>query len=242
LWARKRLKLSKSILFLRSVLFNLFIRIVTHLLYVLFAPLLFIGRKGALIGCVGWAYSVVYSAKYIAGIDFEVRGKIPEGAAIFACKHQSAWETAIFYVITKRPVYIYKKELLWLPFFNLFMVISGNIMVDRQAGASTLKNLVRKAKIRLSEGRPLVLFPEGTRKAFGAAPDYKPGIAALYNATDADVIPIALNSGKFWGRNEFLKKPGKIIVHFLPPIEKGLSKKEFMHRLETTIESACAEL
>lgn len=224
--------------FVRSLLFNVFVRLGTYICYFICAPFLLFGRRGALLGCTIWAYYVVYATKYIAGIDYVVVGKNPEHAVIFACKHQSAWETAIFFLISKAPVYCYKKELAYIPFFNLFMYFNGNIMVDRKGGAKTLKHLIKKTRERIAQNRSVVIFPEGTRKEYGAAPDYKAGIAALYNSVEADVVPVSLNSGKFWPRNSFLKTPGTITVNFLEPMPKGLSKKEFMIELEKRIEQA----
>lgn len=219
----------------RSLIFNIYIYISSIILYG-FLPFLFFGRKGAIYGCNIWARNVIYSAKYILGINFEIKGKVPEGALVFASKHQSAWETAFFYIVRRDCVYILKKELMYVPFFNIFLWAARHIALDRSGGASSLKKLIRDVKDRLAHGRAIVIFPEGSRKSVGAPPDYKAGVAAIYASIDAPVIPVRLDSGELWPRQSRFKKPGTIHVEFLEPMPKGLSKKEFMTELEKRIE------
>ena len=167
---------------------------------------------------------------------------MPKTAVIIASKHQSAWETAIFHMLGADAAYVLKKELLYIPGFNVHAILSGQIAVDRGAGASAIKNLIKNTRERIASGRQVVIFPEGTRTKHGAAPDYKAGVAALYSSVDADIVPVALNSGKFWPRNSFWKRPGTITVSILPVIKKGLSKQEFMTELENRIEAECRRI
>lgn len=212
------------------------------MIFILVLPMVAFGLRGTCFACKIWAANVIYSAKLLAGINFEVRGDIPNEPVIFACKHQSAWETAVFHLLVPRPVYVFKKELLYIPFFGLYLWISKQICLDRQAGASAIKGLIKQAQSRIEAGRSVIIFPEGTRKAVAAAPDYRAGIAAIYNNVSAPIVPVALNSGKFWGRDKFLKKSGTAIISFLPAIEMGLSKAEFMAKLESVIEAECQKL
>lgn len=228
--------------FLRSLVFNLYIRISSVVLFIILTPFLLFGVKSTSFACKIWGYNSIFSAKYIAGIDFKVVGNVPKRAVIFACKHQSAWETAVFHVLTKQPAYVFKKELLYVPLFNLFMLFSKQICVDRKAGASSLKSLIKQVRDRVSGGRHVIIFPEGTRAEYGAKPDYKAGVAALYSSVEADIVPVALNSGKLWARNSFWKYSGVITISFLPPIEKGLKKPEFMQVLERNIEAECERI
>jgi 1-acyl-sn-glycerol-3-phosphate acyltransferase len=225
--------------FLRSLAFNIYVRLSSILIFIICLPFVVFGKKSTFLACKIWAYNVVYAAKYIAGINFAIKGTIPSGGVVFACKHQSAWETAVFHVIAKHPVYVFKKELLYIPVFGFYLLVSGQICVNRKAGASAIKNLIKDVRKRMESQQPVIIFPEGTRRAFGAEPDYKAGIAALYSSVEADIVPVALNSGKFWARQSFWKKSGTITISFLPPIAKDLSKQEFMQTLEAQIENEC---
>ena len=111
------------------------------------------------------------------------------------------------------------------------------ISIDRSGKFKTLKKMIDESKFKVSKGYTLIIFPEGTRKKPGSVPDYKSGVAGIYKELNSDVIPVALNSGLFWPKNSFVIKPGKIIIEFLPIIEKGLDKKIFIKKLEETIES-----
>lgn len=228
--------------FLRSLIFNVYMRLTSFPLFILLLPLILFGKRFTCAACRIWGANVLWASKHIAGINYVIKGTLPTKAVIIACKHQSAWETALFHVIGSNVAYILKKELLYVPGFNIHAIASGQIPVDRKGGASSIKNLIKKVRERIGQGRQVVIFPEGTRMKYHAAPDYKAGVAALYSNVEADVIPVALDSGKFWARNSFWKRPGTITVSILPAIEKGLSKKEFMIALENAIENECAKI
>jgi len=191
-----------------------------------------------------WAWSQHWALKALVGLDFELRGRenILPGGAIYASKHQSAWDTYVFYLLFSDPSYIMKKELMQIPVWGWMARKCAAISVDREGGAGALKALVRDVKDRLGAGRQVIIFPEGTRTEPGARLPYHPGIAALYSQCDAPVVPVALNSGLFWGRRSFRKQPGIITVEFLPPIPAGLKRRDFMQALETSIEQAADRL
>ena len=180
----------------------------------------------------------------LAGIRVEIRGaeNIPKEPCLIASKHQSAWDTTIFFAITKKAAIIVKKELLWLPIFGWYLTKLQEIPIDRSAGGAALKIMVRAAKQALSNGRSLIIFPEGTRVAVSQKKTYQPGVYALYSMLKVKAVPTALNSGVFWPRRKFMKTPGTIVIEFLPPIEKGLSKEAFMTRLENDIETTTDKL
>ncbi|MBC8159478.1 MAG: 1-acyl-sn-glycerol-3-phosphate acyltransferase [Alphaproteobacteria bacterium] len=191
-----------------------------------------------------WAKSACWGMRVIAGIDYEIRGieNIPDEPAIFASKHQSMWETVSFWWIFRAPVYVMKKELRSIPFWGWYARKCQQVFVDRSGGASALKKMVRDSLEALTTDRHLVIFPEGTRAMPGKKLVYHPGVAALYTRTSSRVVPVALNSGVFWGRRQFLKKPGTIVIEFLPPMELGLTRKEFARELEDRIEAATDRL
>lgn len=226
----------------RSFLYELFFYSWTVSAAFLFLPLLVFRLPGLSRVPALWIKVLMSGAKVIIGLDYRVTGKIPERPALIAAKHQSAWETLIFMLVLEKPVYILKKELLRIPIFGSYLKAAGMIAVDRGGGAKSLKNLISVAKEAMSQGGQVIIFPEGTRKAPGEAPDYKSGIAALYEASGLPVTPLTLNSGHFWGRGFMNKRAGTITLEFLPPIPPGLARGEFMARLESEIEEATGRL
>jgi 1-acyl-sn-glycerol-3-phosphate acyltransferase len=137
---------------------------------------------------------------------------------------------------------VIKRELGWIPFYGWYALKAGMIPVDRAGGASALKRMVAASERALAQGRPILIFPEGTRSAVGAKPDYQPGIAALYRQLQIPLVPVAVNSGLFWGRRHFLKRPGRIVVEILPPLPPGRDRRAILDELETSIEVATARL
>ncbi|MFN3834835.1 MAG: lysophospholipid acyltransferase family protein [Glycocaulis sp.] len=178
--------------------------------------------------------------RVLCGIRFEVRGQehIPDGPALVASKHQSMFETLAFWQILPDPAIILKKELKFLPVFGWYAMKLKNVAVDRSAGAKALRDMLKAARDRAAQGRQIVIFPQGTRVRPGDAESYKPGVAGLYSTMGVPCVPVALNSGLYWPGSGFVRKPGTIIVEFLPAIEPGLSKGEFMSTLEARIETA----
>ncbi len=226
----------------RSLVFNviLFVWAVTSLpLMIVFLPFPPMVMRRVV---RGWSYIVLGFTKGIVGINHEFRGleHLPEGSVILASKHQSAWDTAIFYLLVPDPIYVMKKELLAIPFWGWYARRAQSIAVDRSAGASALKSLVADGKATVGRGNQIIIFPEGTRTAPGTHYPYQPGIAALYAKTQAPVVPVALNSGLFWPRRGFKKMPGTIVVELLEPMPEGLDRRTFMAELERRIETACA--
>ena len=162
--------------------------------------------------------------------------------AIYAAKHQSAWETLFLSRYLGFPAFVLKQELLSIPLFGWFLKKSGMIAVDRKGGASALRAMARQATETLESGRSILIFPEGTRVPPGQTRPYQPGVAALYTQQKVPLVPVALNSGLFWGRRAFIKKSGTIVVEILPPIPPGLDRKAVMKELENRIETAAKAL
>jgi 1-acyl-sn-glycerol-3-phosphate acyltransferase len=227
------------VIFLRSALFNLLFLGGTALTVLFGLPML-AARPPMVIAFVrGWARLMIALLRIVCGIRLEVTGleNIPPGGVIIAAKHQSAFDTVVWLVLLRSPVYVMKKELGLIPFWGMLARHCGNVTVDRAGGASALKAMVRDSQAALARGRPLVLFPEGTRSAPGEKVPYQPGVAALAAASGAPVVPAATNSGLFWGRRAFHKRPGTIHVSVLPPLPPGLPRKALMAALETVIET-----
>ncbi len=193
-----------------------------------------------------YARSSLWLLRVVCGAEVSWRGtdNIPPGACIVACKHQSAWETFALYAVLEDPIYILKRELMWIPLFGWYLWKAGLIAVDRSAGMAALSRMSKRAQRAIAGPRPrqLVIFPEGTRRAPGAEPSYKPGIAHLYARLGVPCVPAALNSGLFWPRRSLIRLPGTIIVEFLPAIPPGLERAGFLAHLQDAIEGASARL
>jgi len=191
-----------------------------------------------------WMTSLMWILDHILGISYEVRGmeNLPEDTVILASKHQSTWDTLFFYQLVNDPAYILKKELLSIPLYGWYLRKCDLIAVDREAKASALKHVIKETNAALDNGRTVVIFPEGTRTVPGEKTPYQPGIAAMYKSATHPVVPVALNSGCFWGRRDFIKRPGKIVVEILPPIAPGLKAREFLNQLESQIEDTSERL
>ena len=187
-----------------------------------------------------WTRSVYWLLRVICGLTYRVEGMdfLPVGPVIVASKHQSAWDTLFFPYELEKSVIILKRELFWLPFFGWYAKKYGAIGINRQGGASAIRQMIKDSRKPLTNGRSIVIFPEGTRTAPGEKGLYHSGVAALYKQLKLPVVPVALNSGIYWPRRRLIRRPGVITLRFLPPILPGLPREEFMRRLEEDIESA----
>jgi 1-acyl-sn-glycerol-3-phosphate acyltransferase len=232
-------------IWLRAFVFNLAAFAWTTLAGTVALPLLLLPRCAS-IG-VGWLWSrgMVTLLRHIVGIRHELRGfdRLSPGGVIIAMKHQSAWDAVILPLVLDDPAIVVKAELVRLPIYGWYMWRSGlAIPIDRRGGAATLRGMVAKAKEAAAAGRPVVIFPQGTRVAPGTHLPYQPGVAALYQALGLPLVPAAVNSGLFWGRRAFLKRPGRIVLEFLDPIPPGWPRARLMAELEARVEAATAAL
>lgn len=225
---------------LRSFAFLLWFASISLLLSLVFLPVLILPRGATVWLARTWARLTFWGLKVFARIGFEVRGTPPKGPVLVAAKHMSMWDTLALYLMLDAPGIVLKRELLYIPFYGWFLWKAAAIPIDRGAGASALRKMGHAAKAVLGQNRPVLIFPEGTRKKPGAAPDYKPGVAGLYNQLGVTCVPVALNSGVYW--TSFTKYPGTIVLEFLEPIPPGLKRPAFMGLLEQRIETATAAI
>ena len=231
-------------IYVRSILFNTAFYVWGVFMNLLWVPSLALPTGATERGQTYWARGINVLLGLLAGIRVEIRGQenVPEGAVLMAAKHQSAWETTIFHVITHHPAIVMKKELLAVPIYGWYCRKTKMVPVDREQGVKSLKDMIAAAKSAAKDGRPIIIFPQGTRIAPGASAPYLPGVAALYGQLGLPCVPIALNSGLFWKHHSFLKAPGTIVLEYLPAIPPGLKRKEFMAVLEERIETAADRL
>jgi 1-acyl-sn-glycerol-3-phosphate acyltransferase len=185
-----------------------------------------------------WIHSHILALRLIAGIKTDVEGveNIPEGPCIIASKHMSDWDIFALLPGARRPAFIAKKELMDIPFFGQAAMAFDTIRVDRSKGGDAIPLMLDDARRSLANGARIIIFPEGTRKAPLEPYDYRYGVVRLYDGLNIPVVPVALNSGLFWGRNSLLLWPGTARARFLPAIPPGLPVEEFRNRLITAIE------
>ena len=229
---------------LRSILYNVLFYVNLAVLLVVAFVAMLLPKKAVLRMAQLWGRISVWLLRVVCGTKVEFRGleKLPKGPLIVAAKHQSTWETFALLRLFDDFTFIVKRELMWIPIFGWCMWRGRMIPVDRGAGTQALNDMLARAKEEIQTGRQLVIFPEGTRRAPGAEPRYKFGVAHLYAEIGVPCVPVALNAGLFWPRRAFMRLPGTIVVEILDPIEPGMDKTAFMARLQDVTEAATARL
>lgn len=231
-------------LVLRSTIFNILFYLNLLALMIGGLPRLAEGRHAVMRQSMRWGRSSLWLLRVVCGMRVEFRGlqHIPEGGIIVASKHQSIWEVFALLTIFPDFTYVLKRELSRIPLFGLYVSRGEQIAIDRARGRAALAQVSEKAKQVLGDGRQLLIFPEGTRRPPGGEPQYKFGVSFIYSETGARCLPVALNSGLFWPRRSFVRRPGTVLVEFLEPIEPGLDKAAFLEELQSRIEIATARL
>ena len=220
---------------LRSALFTSGWYLGTAVIALVGAPLLLTPRRYVRMWAVAWTDFTLWWLRLTVGLTHRISGleHLPPGPAIIAIKHQSSWETVAVVRLFPDAAIVMKRELLFIPIVGMAMLMGGNIAIERGDGAAALRSLVRGAKDAVANNRSILIFPDQP---------YPVGVAALYRQLGIPVVPVALNSGVFWGRRQFVKRPGVIDVEALPAIPPGLDRKVFMATLRDRIEQATARL
>jgi 1-acyl-sn-glycerol-3-phosphate acyltransferase len=229
----------------RAVAFTFLFYVNTIAHVVLALPALVMPGRRALWRAVhSWITVNHWLLRACCGISHEIRfrGRVPPGPLLVAAKHQSTWDIFPLLSLFGDPVFILKREVMWLPFFNLYCLKGGMIPVERGARSLALNKMLAYARARIRAQRQILIFPEGTRKAPGAEPDYKYGVVQLYAELGVPCLPIALNSGLYWPRRTLRFRQGTIRAEVLPPIPPGLSEQVFLERLQASIETATNRL
>lgn len=229
---------------MRAVLFTILFYGWTVIAGLLVLPLLLGPPRPLMAYSRFWIRVVLCLLRNTVGLSHRVVGRehIPAGPALFAVKHQSAWDTLAINLIVRDAAIVLKRELTWIPLFGWCLIRTRQIAIDRAGGMSALRGMVKAARAALSDGRPIVIYPEGTRVAPGVKQPYHAGISALHGALDVPVVPVALNSGVFWPRRSLKLRPGIITIEFLPPLPDDILRREFIETLETAIEDASERL
>ena len=229
---------------IRRLLFAAWLYLSMPVVAVGLSPALLLPHRYAMGVVKIWSAVAMFGLRWIMGVTVEFRGleHRPSGAALVAGKHQSMLDVVVPFTVLPDPCFVFKKELMYAPFLGWFALKTGMIPVDRAAHARALKDMTSKARDRLRDGRQVIIFPEGTRQLPGAAPAYKPGVAAIYRDLEGPCWPVATNSGEHWPAKGIKFVPGHVIFEFLEPIPAGLKRPEFMREIQARIEAASARL
>jgi 1-acyl-sn-glycerol-3-phosphate acyltransferase len=220
---------------LRSLVFAVVFYPVTVVAVLLTVPTAVLGRRPLRGLANRWVRFHSLCARHILGISTRVEGTVPSGAVLVAGKHQSMFETMEIAVVLRDPAVVLKRQLADIPLFGWAAQRYGMIPVDREGGAAALRSMMRAAGEAIAEGRPIVIFPEGTRVAPGEQPPLQPGFAGLYRALKLPVVPLAVDSGRLWPRRRFVKRPGIVTMRFCEPVPPGLPRHEAEARVHAAI-------
>jgi 1-acyl-sn-glycerol-3-phosphate acyltransferase len=228
----------------RSRLFDALVVAWTAMFLPALVVLLVLGRPRSPIRATSrlWARGILFLLKWTVGLTHVEWGRqnIPDGPCLVVANHQSQWETIAFLTLVPNVAIVAKSELLAIPVMGWFLRHSPMIMIDRERGGSAIRHMLAEARKALAQGRPVLIFPEGSRKSVASDVEFKRGIELLYLQLGVTVLPVALDSGRFWGADLPFKRRGSITVSYLPPIEPGLSGSEFIQRAQRAVQDALA--
>ena len=220
---------------LRSIAYALLFYGGTVLAALLAVPVSLLGTRAMRGWAHGWLRFHRWCARHILGIRSRVEGIVPAGAVLVAVKHQSMYETLEIVLLLDEPAVVLKRELVDIPLWGRAVRRYGAIPVDRAGGAAALRWMLRAGEEAIAEGRPISIFPEGTRVTPGARPPLQPGFAGLYRALKLPVVPVAVDSGRLAPRNSFVKRAGTVTFRFGETIPAGLGRDEIESRVHAAI-------
>jgi 1-acyl-sn-glycerol-3-phosphate acyltransferase len=220
---------------IRYLLFALFFYPMTAIAVLIAIPTALVSRGALFAVTVLWSRYFTWCVAVLLGIRARVEGEIPTHPVLVAAKHQSMFETLALVVLLGAPATIVKQELGKIPLWGWVARRYGVIPVDRAGGATALRQMVKNARAEVAQGRALVIYPEGTRVPPGEQPPLQPGFAGLYRALGLPVVPVAVDTGRFWLRRRFAKRPGIATIRFGEPIRTGLPRDEIEARVHAAI-------
>ena len=223
---------------IRSIFFYAFLSVWTIFMGIICLPYLFVSNSHIRKPINFWILGIFKLLENTCNITHEIRGRenIPNYSVLIASKHQSAFETFALFFYLKKSIFIHKTQLFFIPIFGQYLKKTNMISINRSEGTAAMRKMLREAKSKMDGGYSIIIFPEGTRKIPGDKPDYKTGFIGIYNKTESEILPIAVNSGNNWPKHTFIKTPGKIIIKILKPIPAKLKKDEVLEKIESVIE------
>jgi len=229
---------------IRSILFYAFLSVWTILMGIICLPYLFVSNSHIRKPINFWILGIFKLLEIICNITHEIRGgeNIPNYSVLIASKHQSAFETFALFFYLKKSIFIHKTQLLFIPIFGQYLKKTNMISINRSEGTAAMRKMLREAKSKMAAGYSIIIFPEGTRKKPGDPPDYKSGFVGIYKETKAQILPIAVNSGKCWPKHTWIKQPGHITIQLLKTIPSGLNRSKILNKVEIIIENKTKEI
>jgi 1-acyl-sn-glycerol-3-phosphate acyltransferase len=224
-------------IFLRSLLFNVGLVVWTACVGIFGLPTLLGPGRWSTGAILVWSRGVLAWAKFSVNIDVRISGleNLPDTSVILASKHQSAWETFGLIALIPNAVVIMKRTVLLIPLIGWYLLSSGHLPIDRGGNATALRKMLKLMARAKSQGRHILIFPEGTRVPVGAAPELKIGALALARQGKMPIVPVSLDTGRVWPRNSFRKYPGVISIRVHPPLAYNLDKPLLLRQLHHSI-------
>ncbi|WP_209424250.1 lysophospholipid acyltransferase family protein [Pararhodobacter sp. SW119] len=227
---------------LRSLVFAGQAYAMMGLMAIFFTPWAMLDRRGAFAAVHTWCRWVRWTARWMIGLHSEVRGAVPTGEVMIAAKHQSFFDIIILVSELPRPKFIMKQELNRAPILGWYARRIGCVPVDRGRRGRAIKDMLARVASGQQEPGQLIIYPQGTRVAPGAAKEYKVGTGVLYQEMGVTCVPVACNVGVFWPRRQIYRAPGTAVLEFMDPIPPNLPLRDFMTRLEEEIEGGSNRL
>ena len=231
-----------AIQYTRSLFFLIQMYLMMVVFGLLFCPLVSLNRKYSYLAVHVWCRWVRWTAAWMVGLKSEVRGVIPDHEFIIAAKHQSFFDIILIVSETPRPKFIMKSSLRWAPVLGWYAKKIGCVAVERGKRTEAIQKMMSSVASGTAPPGQLIIYPQGTRVAPGDFKPYKIGVAALYQQTGQECLPVACNVGLFWPKYGVMRKPGLAVVECLPVIPKGLENSDLMNELENVIEKRTNEL
>ncbi|ETA52779.1 lysophospholipid acyltransferase family protein [Ponticoccus alexandrii] len=209
---------------------------------IVFLPWALFSARGARAACKTFCVWVRFTARVMCGLRTELRGEVPTGEVLIASKHQSFLDIILIFSVVPAGKFIMKRELMFAPVIGQYALKIGCVPVERGKRGQAIAKMLRDVEQGSAEPGQLIIYPQGSRIAPGVRAPFKVGAALLYEQTGQTCVPAATNVGLFWPRKGILRKPGLAVVEFLPPIAPGLSREDFLKRLEHDVETASNRL
>lgn len=231
-----------AIQWLRSAFYEIHVYLMMAVIGIAFFPWALVSPKGARVACMTYARYAIWSLGWMVGVKAEVRGTPPTDEVLIAAKHQSFLDILMIFAAVPSGKFIMKRELMFVPFIGVYGYRIGCVPVNRGKRGQAIRKMVADVSNGLTAPGQLIIYSQGTRTAPGVKMPYKVGSAVLYDQLGQDCVPVATNAGLFWSRRGIYKKPGTAVVEFLPRIESGMGKNEFLSELEVRVETASDNL
>ena len=231
-------------LFVRSLIFNVWVYIAMAIYGIGLSPIGLTSRAGGYWVMKAYSRHVMWVARHLLGLTWEVRGTVPAEPVLLVSKHQSFVDMMLFMIVLPQVNVVMKQELRWTPFLGWYAMRIGTVSVHRGKGGSAVASMTRQflAEQAAKPGQ-ISIFAQGTRTQPGVEKPYKIGAWRLAQTfADLPCIPVALNTGLFWGKGSFLRLPGTMVLEFLDPVEPGMEAEPFLADVGGRIEAACDAL